>query len=200
MSGLDFKALQKPLLLLIAALAIGAAGVVYTHRLLQAANRELAQQQQQLREARTRLQKSGEEKDKIVRYLDSYRYLQQFGFVGAEQRINWIDGLRLANQKMQLFGVDYQVGAQQAYPYASTLDPGNLALHSSVMKIRLGLLHEGDLMHFLTTLAQQHAGVFSVRQCVITRADTGGSIRYQPNLHAECELSWITATPGTAAP
>ena len=44
----------------------------------------------------------------------------------------------------------------------------------------------------------QGVGVFSVNQCMIQRIDTGGSIRFQPNLQAECELAWITARP--AAP
>ncbi len=97
--------------------------------------------------------------------------------------------------KTQLFGVDYQISTQQPYPYASELDPGQLTLYQSVMKINLRLPHEGDLMRFLGTLAQQGAGVFSVNQCVIERIDTGGSIRYQPNLRADCELAWITITP-----
>ena len=50
---------------------------------------------------------------------------------------------------------------------------------------------------FLGTLAKQGAGVFSVNQCVMERIDTGGSIRFQPNLRAECELAWITARPST---
>ena len=196
MNALDLEALKKPLLALFAVIAAGVGSVYYTRDLLQAAERELVQQQQQLNEARTRLQKSGEEKATIARYIDSYRYLQQLGFVGDEQRIDWIDALRLTNQQMQLFGIDYQIGAQQSYPYASELDPGQLALHQSVMKVHLGLLHEGDLMGFLSTLARQNAGLFSVNQCMVTRADTGGSIRYQSNLNAECELSWITVKPG----
>ena len=196
MNAEDFNALKFPLLalLIIAACSVGA--VYYTRHLLQAAHYALGQQQRQLQEARTRLQKSGEEKQTIVRYLDSYRYLQQLGFVGDEQRINWIDGLRLTNQQLQLFGVDYQIDKQQLYPYADELGPGQLTLRQSAMKISLGLLHEGDLMRFLSALAQQGAGIFSVDQCMLTRANTGGSIRYQPNLRASCELSWITVKPG----
>ena len=200
MNAADLKTLQKPLLLLIVILMMGGAATAYTRRMAQTADQELEQQQQQLQDARSRLQKSGDEKEKIVRYIDRYRYLQQLGFIGDEQRINWIDGLRLANQQMQLFGVDYQIGTQESYPYANELDPGQLVLHQSVMKISFGLLHEGDLMRFITTLSGERAGIFSVRQCLITRADTGGSIRYQPNLHADCQLSWITATPEVQTP
>jgi hypothetical protein len=197
MNAVDFQALKTPLIVLLVVLAATVAVPYYTNLQVQEAKRALAQQQTQMRDARTRLQKSGEEKDIIVRYLAAYQSLQRVGFVGDEQRINWLDGLRVANQQTQLFGVDYQIGAQQPYPYASELNPGQLALYQSVMKINLRLLHEEDLLRFLGALAKQRAGVFSVSQCSMERVDTGGSIRYQPNLRAECDLAWITMRPAT---
>ena len=195
MNAADLLALRKPVIALILILALAAGFIYYLDQSLTVSKRELAGQQVQLREARTRLQKSGDEKQIIVRYLSNYQYLQRLGFVGDEQRINWLEGLRLSNQQTQLFGVDYQIGAQQPYPYASELDPGQLTLQQSVMKISFRLLHEGDLLRFLGTLAKQGVGLFSVNQCVIQRVDTGGSIRFQPNLQADCELAWITARP-----
>jgi hypothetical protein len=189
------KTLQRPLGVLAAVIAIGAILLYYTDLALQSAQRAAAQQQNQLREARIQLNKSGEEKATIVRYLGKYQYLQQLGFVGDEQRISWLDGLRLANRETRLFGVDYQIGAQQPYPYAAELDPGQLTLYQSVMKINLKLLHEDDLMRFLGTLAQHGAGVFSVNQCVMERIEAGDNPRNQPNLRAECELAWITLRP-----
>lgn len=198
MNALDLhtlKTLRRPLGVLAAVIAIGAILLSYTDRELQSAQRAAAQQQNQLREARIQLNKSGEEKATIVRYLGQYQYLQQLGFVGDEQRINWLDGLRFANRETRLFGVDYQIGAQQPYPYAAGLNPGQLMLYQSVMKINLKLLHEGDLMRFLGTLARFGAGVFSVNQCVMERVDAGDNLRNQPNLRAECELAWITLRP-----
>jgi hypothetical protein len=197
MNASDLRALKAPLITLMLVIAIGAWLVYYADGTLKEAQLASVQQQKQLRDARIRLQKSGDEKDIIVHYLGRYQYLQRLGFAGDEQRINWLDGLRVANQQTQLFGVDYQISAQQPYPYASELDPGQLALYQSVMKINVRLLHEGDLMRFLGTLANQGAGVFSVNECVMQRIDTGGSIRFQPNLRADCELAWITVRPGT---
>jgi hypothetical protein len=197
MNASDLRALKAPLITLMLVIAIGAWLVYYADGTLKEAQLASVQQQKQLRDARIRLQKSGDEKDIIVHYLGRYQYLQRLGFAGDEQRINWLDGLRVANQQTQLFGVDYQISAQQPYPYASELDPGQLALYQSVMKINVRLLHEGDLMRFLGTLANQGAGVFSVNECVMQRIDTGGSIRFQPNLRADCELAWITVRPVT---
>ena len=198
MTQADLQALKNPLLALLAVLLAAATAIYYSDQLMVSARRQLAQQQGQLKEARTRLQKSGDEKDIIVRYLDSFQQLQRAGFVGDEQRINWLDGLRLTNQQSDLFGVDYQIGSQKPYAYAAEFNPGQLELNQSVMRLRFRLLHEEDIMRFFNILARQGAGIFTVDQCSMRRIDTGGVIRFQPNVTAECELSWITARVGAA--
>jgi len=192
----DLQALRMPLLALLVVLVAGAAAIYYTDRLTVTARQQLAQQQKQLNEARTRLQKSGEEKDLIVRYLDSFRQLERAGFIGEEQRINWLDGLRVANQQADLFGVAYQIGTQAPYAYAAQYNPGQVALNQSVMRLDFRLLHEADLTRFLSALSRQGGGIFTVDQCMLRRIDTRGVIRYQPNINAECDLSWITARVG----
>jgi hypothetical protein len=198
MNQADLKALRNPLLAVAGVALLGALAVYYSGRLMIAARQQLAQQQVQLKDARTRLQKSGDEKDIIVRYLESFRQLERAGFVGEEQRINWLDGLRLANQQTDLFGVDYQIGAQTPYAYAAEFSPGPLALNQSIMRVRFRLLHEGDLERFLNSLARQGTGIFAVDQCLMRRIDTRGVIRYQPNVTAECDLSWITVRVGAS--
>lgn len=196
MNRADLQALRNPLIVLLAVLLAGAAAITYSGRLTVAARQQLAQQQNQLKEARTRVQKSGDEKDVIVRFLDGFRQLERSGFVGEEQRINWLDALRLANQQADLFGVDYQIASQKRYPYAADLDPGQIVLNQSVMRLRFRLLHEEDLVRFLNALARQGGGIFAVDLCLLRRIDTGRVIRYQPNVSADCELSWITARVG----
>ena len=198
MNAAELRALRMPLIVLALMLAVGAGLIYRIDQALAAANRELIAQQNQLREARVRLQKSGLEKDVIARYLSSYQYLQQFGFVGDEQRLNWLEALRLSNQQAQLFGVQYQIGSQQAYPYAVELDPGQLTVHQSLMKLNFRLLHEGDLMNFMHTLAKQRAGFFALNQCALQRLNSDGVARNQPNLGAECEIAWITVKPAAS--
>ena len=158
MNTAELRALQTPLVVLLVVVGLGGGLVYELDRKLVTTQRELAQQQNQVREARTRLNKSGDEKEIIVRYLPSYQYLQRIGFVGDEQRLNWLEGLRLSNQQTQLFGIQYQIGSQQPYPHGAELDPGQLVLHQSLMKLDFQLLHEGDLMSLLTALGKQGAG------------------------------------------
>ncbi len=200
MNAADLQALRPPLLILLVILIAGASAIYYSDRLKVVSSQQLAQQQAQLREARTRLQKSGDEKDIIVRYLDDYRRLERSGFIGEEQRINWLDALRLANQQADLFGVDYQIATQKPYSYSADFNPGQIVLNQSVMKLTFRLLHEEDLMRFLAVLGRQGGGIFTVDQCNMKRVDTRGVIRYQPNVTADCDLSWITARVGASAP
>jgi len=194
MTRADFEAVRNPLLVL-GVIVLGVAGAVYyTDQLALAARRDLAQQDKQLKDARSRLLRSGDEKDLIVRYLGSFQQLQKQGFAGEEQRINWLDALRLTNQQADLFGVDYDIGSQKPYRDAADLNPGQIQLRESVMKLRFRLLHEEDMLRFLDLLSRQGAGIYTVDQCSMRRLDTRGVIRYQPNLTAECELAWITAS------
>ncbi len=199
MTANDLLGLKYPLAALAVVAAVAAAAVYYTDDACNTAKRGLEQQQKALQDARTRLQRSGEEKQLIVQYVGQYRNLERVGFVGEEQRINWLDGLRLTNQQTQLFGVQYQIGAQQPYPFANELDPGQLLVKQSLMKLSFSLLHEGDLMRFFETLARQAVGVFSLNECSLTRLGASAAIRSQPNIGAECEIAWITVSPPSGA-
>lgn len=198
MNRSERRELVFPVLLLVAAIAVAGAAVYYTDALLKQGRLQLSQQEAQTRDARIRLHRSGDERDVIVHYLSRYQELQRIGFAGDEQRINWLDGLRLANERNDLFGIDYQITAQAPYSHASDLNPGDLVLHQSVMTTRFRLLHEEDLLRFFNTLRDAEAGIFAIDECAINRASTGGGARYQPNLVAECKLSWITAKPRRA--
>jgi len=163
------------------------------------AERQLSTQQAQLRDAQTRVQKSGSEKELIVRYLPGYQQLAALGFVGDEKRINWLDALRVANHRGELFGIDYDISPRRLYPLASTLSPGQMRVMQSTMKLRFQMLHEADLPRFLELLSNQKAGLFMVDQCTLRRSTSTLNMRFHPNLVAECQLSWITAQPAEQA-
>jgi hypothetical protein len=187
--------LTLPLLVLVGVLLAVIGLVKFTMGQVDAAQQKFNAQQAQLRTAQTRVRESGMEKELIIRYLPGYRQLAAAGFVGEENRINWLDALRVVNQKGDLFGVDYDISPRRPYPLASTLAPGQMNVMQSIMKLRFQLLHEEDLPRFFELLSQQNAGLFMPDQCTVRRALSTPSIRFQPHLAAECQLSWITAQP-----
>ncbi|HYA20887.1 MAG TPA: hypothetical protein VEG25_09625 [Burkholderiales bacterium] len=196
MKSSDLRALRVPITTFLVVLLAGGALVYYTKHLTEAAFQQLQQQQFYLGEARVRYQKSGDEKELINHYLRDYLRLQKQGFIGTEPRINWLDGLRIANHEADLYGVGYQIGAQHPYVVPADYNPGNLNLQQSLMKLNFRLLHEEDLMRFFNILATKNVGLFHLDQCSIVRLDNNvAAVRFLANLQAECELTWITLQP-----
>lgn len=200
MNAEELKALRIPIGVLIAMLAIAAAAVFFTDKMAKQAAVALTQQKGQLQSAQSRMRQSGDEKDTIVQYVDKYRELEKAGFAGEEQRINWLDALRSANARAELFGVGYQIGVQHPYPYALEFDPGSVSLQESIMELDMRLLHEGDLARFFDELRAQRTGLFQVKSCTLQRTDRTEILRNQAYINARCDLAWITARPGAAAP
>jgi hypothetical protein len=195
----DLPALSRPLIVLVAVVALCAAGIVYTGKLVKRGEADLAAAQTKLNEARQRVARSGDEVDTLRRYIGPYQQLEQRGIVGEEQRLNWIDALRVANMDAQLYGVDYEVSTQTAYAFAELVNAGGLPVQQSVMKLKLGLLYETDLLNFFKVLAEQNVGTFSVNQCELQRliSDVSKPVN-QPTLRAECEVAWVTISPPAA--
>lgn len=199
MNNEDLKSLRAPLAVLLVMIAVAGAAVYYTDMLAKAAATDLARQKGVFQTAQSRIRQSGDEKDTIVKYVDTYRELEKTGFAGEEQRINWLDALRIANTRAELFGVSYQIGIQHAYPHAAEYDPGSISLQESLMELDLRLMHEGDLLRFFDELRSQKVGLFDVRECKLIRTDRAETLRNTPYLNAKCNLSWITARPSTGA-
>jgi hypothetical protein len=172
----------------------------YTSQQRLQSSKRYQNEQTALRDAQTRFQRSGEERQTVSHYLQNYRQLEKLGFVGQEHRLNWVEGLRAANEKAGLFGVDYQIGAQEPFPYLAKGDPLGDRVRRSQMKVALGLVHEDDLMRFFGALAAQHPGLYTLNGCSIDRvAKESAPAARQRNLTANCDLSWMTIDPGKAA-
>lgn len=198
LSGRHLDSLKAPLALLVIVAVAGAGAVSWTRTLIVQDQRTLSAQENQLKEARNRFQRSGDERDLIVKFMPPYQELRTRGLIGPEQRINWLDALRVSNQQAQLFGAEYQVSTQQPYPYAQEFNATRLGMAQSLMKLNLRLAHEGELMRFFRLLDGQHAGIFDINQCVLERTGTSTLTPQQPNLRVECELAWITLNPERA--
>ena len=151
-----------------------------------------------MQEASQRYRDSDIEKEMISRYLPQYRELQQRGFIGSENRINWIDALRIADQQAGGFGVQYQLSAQGPYKGLLSGEPIASRLRRSTMEIRFGLVHEEQFLAFLQALEIQRAGVYALRSCSLEPVHGGEPQPRTPNLTAQCEIDWVTLLPPDA--
>lgn len=189
------RQLGGPFILFALVAGIIGGGVIYTERVEEDAEARRTTQQQLLSGARAKKANAGLEKDLIMRFGPVYERLEAVGFIGAEQRLDWVDSLRTANAEAQLYGVEYRIGQQEPFPAAS-LGAAGLDMRQSSMRVKLPLLHEGDLMGFFERVAESRRGVFVITGCSMTRLGSTVSAE-QPNLSAECDLSWITIEEAT---
>lgn len=189
---LDFNTFLWPSLILALSLGLAIAAVYYTHTLQVLQYRDLTQAEQARANASSRLQKADEEIKQILQYKNDYEKLKQKGFIGGEQRINWLDMLRQANQQLGLFGIQYQIEPQQPYAGKLNLNLGGYQLQQSVMKLEFGLLHEEDLMRFINLVSAQEAGIFVLDKCALTRNQATETPSVQQNIKAQCELLWLS--------
>jgi hypothetical protein len=197
----DWQKLKAPLLILAAVTlaVISLFGAAYYFN----QNQELALQNQQnlLNAARQRYQLSGAEKDMIVDYLPKYQMLISKGFVGEEQRIEWVEHLRQQHKMQKLFGIKYSISPQEKYTPAFAANLGGFTMNRSVMKLELDMLHEGDLLRLTEALNAENSAPFILRDCEINRLNPGSQLSNQltANMHALCELDWLTLREPAAA-
>jgi hypothetical protein len=198
LGNLHWGILRAPLLVLAAASAFAFALVFFTYRSSAASSAQLEREHAALNSIRQKTSQSDQERQLIVRYRDAYEDLHRSGTIGPEQRVNWLDALRAANQEAQTLGVDYQLSQQAASPIK--LDTAGYKLQQTTMKLNIKLLHEEDLPNFLRALEAQRAGLYLLQSCSINRsANAAFSVRFEPKLSAECELAWLSLADIAAA-
>lgn len=188
-----FQTLKTPLALLLAALVFTVVGIVWSTRLATDAQRELLAQQVALKSAQTQLQRGKTEQQLISGHLPAYQAWAARGFVGAENRLAWLEAAQTANRSSGLYGLDYALTPRTPAPIALA---GNLPLGMTAMTLKLPLLIETDLPRFLDALRARSSGLFRVQRCQLTRlSDAPPQAVDRPELDAECELLWFTVTP-----
>lgn len=190
----DWKKLQIPLTVLGVVIAMVLVCITLAQQYQTDQEQALLNQQNQLNAARQRFQSSGLEKEIITAYLPQYQALISKGFVGEERRIEWVENLRAQHKYHKLFGITYSIKQQEKYTPAFFTNLGGFVLNRSVMQFELDMLHEGDLLQLTESLSNANATALMLRDCEITRLTENSSLGAQlvANLHAQCELDWLT--------
>lgn len=182
--------IKTSIVLLVAASSMSAAGIFWSVKQDTDARATLQLQKTALNAARARQEQGQTEARMIAQHIDAYNALIARGFIGAENRLAWIEAVQLANQDVRLYGLTYTLSPRAAAP--STL-AGGLPLKQTRMVVNMPLLVETDLPRFLDALRARAPGIFRVDQCRLSRiTDAPPQAVNQPELDAECELLWFT--------
>lgn len=148
-------------------------------------------------EAQRALAGARAEETEIAAKIDRFRHLVERGAVGTEQRLAWVELIRDARTRHQLGAVDYEFSPQRPLdPLIAPPDADQLEAAGSTLRIRMPLLHEGQLIALLDDLAFNASAVVRVRECSVTRAAVASDAE---QLVADCLLDWITFRPRQGA-
>jgi len=190
----DWQKLQTTLIVLVLVVIVILALIVLAQNYSSQQEQAMQKQQNLLNSAKQRYQSSGIEKETIVEYLPRYQALINKGFVGEERRLDWVSDLRAQHKNYKLFSIKYSIGLQEPYKPSFATNLGGFAFNRSIMKLDLDMLHEEDILQLTEAIGKKNGEVFMLRDCEITRLNSGGALSNQltPNLHAKCELDWLT--------
>jgi len=198
----DFRRIGLSLAAAAVMIAAGGGIVFASMQLHQAEKKNKVAAQSRQTESKGKLSRARDEeleiKNKIARFSD----LSGRGIIGDEHRLDWIEQIRRIQEARKLIDVQYEIAPQQ------TLDAGilpgssgNYAFFASTMQLRLKLLHEDDLLNFLSDLRETAHAHLRVRSCDVERLPkaSGDSKGIPPQLGAECTIDWITIREKKAA-
>jgi hypothetical protein len=182
--------LKTSLLLLLAAVALSAAGIFWSHKQDTEARAAVQLQQAALNAAHASQQQGQTEARLIEQHLGAYQALTARGFIGEENRLAWIESVQLANRDARLYGLTYTLSPRTPAP--ADLASG-LPLKQTRMVVKMPLLVETDLPRFIDALRARAPGIFRVERCQLSRiTDAPPQSVNRPELDAECELLWFT--------
>lgn len=135
----------------------------------------------------------GEEKT-ISEYYPKFTKLYNYGEIGQERRLNWIETLRRAGVDIKLPSLSYSIESQKAFVPNFVVNMGQFRLFKSDMDLKVQLLHEGDLFNLLDELDRSAKGLYRVSRCKLNN-NAEGKLTDDldtANVTADCLLEWFT--------
>ena len=196
----EMKRLMLPLAAGLAALVAGAALFWSGGHVQSQAQADLAAAKAERQQNMQRLARIAEEEREVTEKLGVYQRLRQLNILGDENRLEWADTIARIRRERELLDLRYVIDRQKLLASVPG-KPGNVDFYSSTMRVELALLHEEDLLRFLSDLRDSGNAYYAVRRCSVTR--TGQALSgttMTPRLRGECEIDLITIRDRAAKP
>ncbi len=191
----DFKRLRVPIALCLVLIAAGAAALASVENAIERAEKEQLTVRTAKLAAQDRVAKATDEEREIRENLAQFQRLVEWGIIGEEKRLDWVESIAQIRQQRKLFKVNYDLEAQKVLDYPGVMPAGNVEFMASRLKVDIPLLHENDLLNFLADLQNAGKAYVSARKCVIERTEREtppGGRGMAPRLKADCQLDMIT--------
>lgn len=188
----DLRKLALPALAAIVLVAVGLWLISAASQQRVRAQAQFAAAQADRRQTADRLARIAEEEREVSQKLDVYKQLKRLNILGEERRLEWADAITRIRAQRELLDLTYRVDRQRLLKSLPG-KPASVDFYASAMTVSLDLLHEDDLLRFLSDLRESGNAYYSVRSCELRRtgqAATGTTIT--PRLRAGCEIDLIT--------
>lgn len=190
----DFHRIRASLALALA-MIVGGAGVVGASTLLLQAEWEAHRAAQAKRaEIQGRLAHVRSEEREIKQTIARFNELAGRGVFGEEARLDWVERIREIGKARRLFHIRYEFSPEHPLgPEAAPATSRAYDFRASTMKLQMQLLHEADLLGFLSDLRTAVAAYIRLRECTVARLsqDAGAAGTLAPQLKADCTIDWI---------
>jgi len=137
-----------------------------------------------------------EEKEIVASFSESFASLEKSGQFDGKQRIDWVDAVNSARQKMKLPLVSYLISPQSPYVADYLQTDGYASVMLSSVKLEASLLHEGDMVDLFGWMESQAAGQLHLSHCELRRTEAQfGYYADRSNMDVSCDFSWFTIIP-----
>jgi tRNA A37 N6-isopentenylltransferase MiaA len=191
----DFRRIRLSLAAAAVMIVVGGAIVYASVQLRQAEVRNKAAAQAKRMDSQGKLARARDEEQEVKKKIARFNELSGRGIFGEEMRLDWVEEIRRIKDARKLFDIQYEIAPQQ--PIDGATLPGssaNFEFLSSTMQMRMKLLHEEDLLNFLSDLRATAKAYIRVRRCDVERLPkaTGDGRGVPPQLGADCTVEWIT--------
>lgn len=143
------------------------------------------------RQSEARLAHARTEERDVKELAPLFVRLQESGIIGEERRLDWLESLRELHKKRRLPDMHFEFSPRK--PLEGVPAAGPYTFQASAMKLRLDLLHEGDLLGLFADMQQSSGALIVPRGCRLSRVPAGQSSQnISARLKAECDADWIT--------
>lgn len=188
----EIRQLKLSALFAIVLCGLGAAFVWWTQRETLLAENALKQADRNLDDISRKLRQFSGEEQEILMKSAYFRELEKRRVIAPAQRLDWIELIDAIRSERQLFEIDYEIAEQKT----DGAPIGAYRMQHSDIDFKLPLLHEGDLLGFLSDLRERAPALVQVRQCQITRLPPPAERRSgDPQLEARCRVRLHTVGP-----
>ena len=193
LANIDWLYLKKALMVLVVCVSVSSAVAAASYLYLGDKRQLNNSSQANLNNMKTRYQNAVYKLKLVADYLSEYKTLEQKGFVGDENRLEWVETLRRITKDKKVATIDYDIKALQPYTAGKNINASIFQVNTSEMVLQMKLMHERDLLDIFSDLNRQTAGIYDIKGCSMRRQTAKLQFDYKAvNILAECTLNWFT--------